>query len=397
MPDVFTETTSTSWFSRMKNALMGMLLGLILIPGSMVLMFWNESRAIRETYRLNEGEANVVRDVPVDSVNPDLESQLVHVTGTVRALSPVADARFGIQMNAVQLKRIVEMYQWKEHEEEASRKKLGGRRDTETTYRYEKTWHEDRIDSSDFRLANEYQNPTLPFGSRTQLTEMAELGVFEFPHRLIGSVQNWKDLAPTDSTRTNLPAEIQQHSVVKDAWLYYNPMTTPDPTTPQVGDLRIKFQYVPDSMVTLVSAQKGHGFQKFPTRYGELELLQMGKLSADEVFQRAHDTNSMWTWGLRLAGFVIMGLGFCMIMKPLATLSSVIPFLESLAGIGITILGFGLSVVLSSITIAIAWIAVRPILGLSLFLVAGVVTIGLYYLRPRKPSSTETEHGVELV
>ena len=72
MSNVFTETTTTSWFSRMKNALVGVLVGLMLVPGSMVLLFWNESRAIRETYRLNEGESNVVEDVPIDSVQPDL-------------------------------------------------------------------------------------------------------------------------------------------------------------------------------------------------------------------------------------------------------------------------------------------------------------------------------------
>ena len=144
MSNVFTETTTTSWFSRMKNALVGVLVGLMLVPGSMVLLFWNESRAIRETYRLNEGESNVVEDVPIDSVQPDLEGKLVHVTGMVHALTPVMDPVFGLEQSGIKLKRSVQMYQWKEEEDTKREKQLGGSEKRVTTYSYVKGWHDER-------------------------------------------------------------------------------------------------------------------------------------------------------------------------------------------------------------------------------------------------------------
>ena len=56
MSNTFTETTSTSWFTRIRNSVGGVVIGLILIVGMVVLLFWNEGRAV-QTYRsLAEGK-----------------------------------------------------------------------------------------------------------------------------------------------------------------------------------------------------------------------------------------------------------------------------------------------------------------------------------------------------
>lgn len=64
----YTETTTTSWFTRIKNALTGIVIGIILILVSIYFLFWNEGRAI-QTYRaLAEGAGLVVS---VDSTGID--------------------------------------------------------------------------------------------------------------------------------------------------------------------------------------------------------------------------------------------------------------------------------------------------------------------------------------
>ena len=51
----FTETTTTSFGSRVKGALTGVLIGLALVPGSAYLLFWNEGRAVQTARSLTEG------------------------------------------------------------------------------------------------------------------------------------------------------------------------------------------------------------------------------------------------------------------------------------------------------------------------------------------------------
>ena len=68
MSNTFTETTSTSWFTRIRNSVGGVVIGLILIVGMVVLLFWNEGRAVQTARSLTEGAGAVV-SVGADSVD----------------------------------------------------------------------------------------------------------------------------------------------------------------------------------------------------------------------------------------------------------------------------------------------------------------------------------------
>ena len=61
MSDSFTETTTISWFTRLKNALVGILIGIVLVIGSIVGIFWNEHRAVQTARSLAEGRGLVDR------------------------------------------------------------------------------------------------------------------------------------------------------------------------------------------------------------------------------------------------------------------------------------------------------------------------------------------------
>jgi len=53
--DQVTEVTNTSWFARVGQAIVGVLIGLVAIVVSIGLLFWNEGRAIRTAQGLSEG------------------------------------------------------------------------------------------------------------------------------------------------------------------------------------------------------------------------------------------------------------------------------------------------------------------------------------------------------
>lgn len=71
----FTETTRTSWFARLKNALIGFLIGIVLVIGSIWALVWNEGRSIKTYRALGEG-ASIVVSVGADEVSPSNEANL---------------------------------------------------------------------------------------------------------------------------------------------------------------------------------------------------------------------------------------------------------------------------------------------------------------------------------
>jgi len=69
-------------------------------------------------------------------------------------------------------------------------------------------------------------------------------------------------------------------------------------------------------------------------------------------------------WIFRGVGFAMMVFGITMMSSPLAWLASVLPILGDLVGAGAFLVG-GRGIPLTLLTIAIAWLAHRPVLGLA--------------------------------
>ncbi len=124
MSDMFREVTHESWFSRIKNAFIGILFGIILMGIAFGLLFWNEGRTVERKRALDEG-AGIVIAVPADSVDPANDGQLVHITALAETQDMLADSQFQVSVNAVRFKRNVQMYQWEENSKTETRKKLG--------------------------------------------------------------------------------------------------------------------------------------------------------------------------------------------------------------------------------------------------------------------------------
>jgi hypothetical protein len=135
----------------------------------------------------------------------------------------------------------------------------------------------------------------------------------------------------------------------------------------------VSFSVVEDTEVSLAAEQHGDSFQAYTTKAGgTIALLQMGQVPAEAMFAQAQQSNTMLTWLLRVGGFVVMFLGFRMILGPLAVLCDVVPAIGSLVGSGVSMISGLVAAVLSTLTIAIAWIVYRPLLGISLVVLAAV-------------------------
>ena len=378
--DRHTVVTRQSWGSRLGNSLKGVIVGLILFLLAFPLLFWNEGRAVRRQRALEEGAATVA-SVASARVEPGNEGQLIHLSGSATVSETLTDVQFEVAVTALRLRRQVEMYQWKEDKESKERKKLGGGTETVTTYTYSKTWRAGIIDSMRFEQPEGHENPiTRSFESRELSADTVTLGAFRLPSRLVDRIDSFEPLSAVQTSDAgSLPAAVQRHG---DGFY-----VGADPSSPRVGDLRVFFSVVWPTDVSIVARQVGDSLGPYQTSTGgNIPLLEEGSHNADQMFQSAISGNRLLTWVLRGVGFVLMILGLSMIMGPISVLADVIPILGNIAAAGTGIIAFLLAAVMSLVTVAVAWLAYRPLLGgtlLGIALVCLVVTVR----RLRAPSA----------
>ncbi|MCI5221321.1 MAG: hypothetical protein D3924_01215 [Candidatus Electrothrix sp. AR4] len=368
--DSFTEVTNQSWFSRIGGAIKGIIFGLILFIGAFPLLFWNEGRAVKTYKTLKEGGGAVV-SVRADRVDSANAEKLIHLTGRATTEDILTDQIFSVSANALKLRRNVEMYQWQESSRSETKKKLGGGTETVTEYSYSKEWSDDAVSSANFKKPSGHENPgSMPYESTVLTADKVTLGAFTLSPSLVGKIDDFASLVV--GMDSPLPAELEGRAISHNGGFYLGA----DPISPQVGDIRINFSTVSPTDVSVIAKQVGDSFEAYRAKAGgEIELLQTGVHTADAMIQKAQTDNKIMTWILRFVGFILMLIGLNMVFKVLSVIADVLPILGSIVGAGTGMIAFLLSALLSLITIAIAWIVFRPLLGIILLAIAVGLTV----------------------
>jgi hypothetical protein len=131
--------------------------------------------------------------------------------------------------------------------------------------------------------------------------------------------------------------------------------------------------------VSLIAKQTSQTFEPYIAKAGgSIEMLSTGTVSAESMFAAAHASNKLMTWGLRLLGAVLMFVGFNLLFRPLSVLADIVPLFGTIVGAGTGIIALLLSVPLSLLTISVAWIFYRPLVGVPLALAAVVGFVFLF-------------------
>ncbi|MDY0413319.1 MAG: hypothetical protein GX105_01200 [Gammaproteobacteria bacterium] len=370
--DRFKEVTRQSWFSRIGGAVMGVLVGLVLFVLAFPLLFWNEGRAVTTYKTLQEG-GNIVVSVAADKVDPSNAGRLIHLTGLADTQATLTDPVFGVSAKALKLRRTVEMYQWKENSSSETTKKLGGGTETVTEYWYSREWSGELVKSDHFKKSDGHRNPSsMPYASTEQTADRVTLDAFILSPRLVGKINSFEPLVIASDTP--LPRAIRKTAQVYDTGFYIGS----DAANSQVGDVRVKFTMVKPVDVSVIAKQIGNTFEPYVAKaQGSIELLQTGTHSADAMIQAAQDSNAVMTWLLRLAGFVCMMVGLNLLLRPLSVIADVVPIAGTIVGAGARLIAFLVAAPASLITIGIAWIFYRPLIGITLIVIAVGLTVTL--------------------
>lgn len=383
-----TEVQTESYFSRLGNSFKGIGGGLLLFLIAFPLLFWNEGRAVKRAKALETGAGAVV-SVQADKVDPANEGKLVHVTAKADTKDVLTDPLFKISSTAIRLERRVEMYQWKQNESSKTEKQLGGGTKKTTVYTYEKVWSDKPVNSAYFKEAG-HENPGFPFESEKLRANHVTLGDFLLNDSLVDRLGDSRKLpVPADyklpatlsgksdaayvhvSRKSSAPSQVSQEQPADnagDAAL----------TEPAIGDLRISWYAVVPHEVSIVARQTGKTFSAYPVGSESILLIADSVQSAEAMFQSAQSANSAMTWFLRIAGLVMMYVGLSCVLRPLSVLMDVIPFLGDLIGAGISLISFLIAFPCTLVTIAVAWIYYRPLLGIGLLVVAAALIVFLF-------------------
>ena len=395
----YTETTSTSYGQRLAGSAKGMIGGLLMFIIGTCLLWWNEGRTVRTAKAIGDAAAHVESVADVSRVDASLNGKLIHASAFADTKDTLTDDMFGVRELAIRLDRKVEYYQWVENAQTREREKIGGGKETTTTYTYEQKWVDKPVNSAEFKDP-QYQSANKVLAEVEERNEMAQhvtFGAYTLPELFVASISGsepvevrmteeqrftWNErlhmLRPKVNTETSLV-----HTSANTVYLGLSP------NSPQIGDVRVTFTKVPPADISLIAQVDGSTFKAYKAKNGQsFSRVQMGTVGADEMIEQARSENNMLTWVLRLVGVLLIVIGLKGMFGLLPMLFKVLPFLGSIvdAGVGLVSWIFGLA--WSLIIIAIAWLVFRPIIGISLLVLA---IAGIVFLKRRGKKNEEKQ------
>ncbi|XP_012266096.2 transmembrane protein 43 homolog [Athalia rosae] len=339
-----------------KESWLTAIIGSILFAAGMLLLFWNEGRAVRTAHSLDEALHNVVPLMNTKHVLSENEGRLVHFYGPLKILEPLTEPDYGIVIASVKLKRRVQMYQWIEIEEERS---FGGVTEDEKHYYYTMEWKDKLVDSDQFYIRTGHHNPkVMPVKSQVQIANEIRIGALTLGEEL---KKKFNDFVEVTSDERPERKDIKLHS-----GLYYH---SADLWNPQIGDIRIQFSYAGKGgdVYSVVGMQVNGVIVPYMTTHGEEILLQRkDRIPVDQMFHLEHVHNYWRTWAIRGLGWLVLFLAATCLANIIRTLVLNSTFLCGV--IAIESVNISVSMSISLLVIGFAWVWYRPIIGLCLAL-----------------------------
>ena len=409
----YQEVTTTGYGTRVGRSFKSIGSGFLLFCAATALLWWNEGRAVKTDKMLNEAEGAYVEMENPNKKDASLDGELVCATALATTEDSLTDRQFGIGAKAISLQRRVEYYQWVEESQESKEDKLGGKEVTTTTYTYTKDWVSRPVESAKFKDPTYQQKNTVltTIEDENLWAENVSFGAYKLNESLIHSISSREpvDLAISEDLLKQLDKSAKtayerfygnnQHAqnvaAVSDstqvATVDSLPVNTENkvdleyvhqsgnvlyfgrvPGSPEVGDVRVTFEMIVPAKVTIISQVDGDTFKPFKAKNGKrFQTLVMGKKDAADIFEAEHDANSAWLWAFRILGILLVIGGLKGIFGFIETILKVVPFIAGIFGWGVGLVCTVIGIAWSLIVIALAWLFYRPLLGISLLVLAG--------------------------
>ncbi|CAG4922215.1 unnamed protein product [Colias eurytheme] len=277
------------------------IMSMILFCGVTYFLIWAEGHAIRSNLMLEElMSAAQSIDVHTQDDAARYEDKIVHIVGPLRILEPISEPDYNIQVQAVKLRKRVQMYQWIEETTDTENFLSEPAEESQKTYWYRKEWKDYVVDSALFYIRPGHHNPTsMPLFSETHIAENVKIGWMylglDVKRKVNDYYEIWSDSRPERN-------DIKLHS-----GFYYHGNS---PLEHEIGDLRIHFSYAgrEDDIYTAVGlVERGtlqpYSPKNFPSA-DPISLMRKGSYSLKQLYDLEKRDANTHTWKYRLLGFV---------------------------------------------------------------------------------------------
>ena len=400
------------------------IVGIIIFCASFPLLWYNEKRGVRMAKMINEGLKECIEVNDYKCIK-ETEGCLVCVHGEIFNEEIIIDEVLGVRLvKGIKMHRKVEIFQ------------LCEEKHNDDEHSYQKTWVNDIVDSSYFTLdthRGKNERKTNKFVSnKTFYPNDLRVGEYGINNEL-KEMMKCEERLSLDNNQENLKFDEIKNRLNKTVQLNGELLyiSKHEMSKPRIGDLRISYDFLPSPrFFTIVARQKGNMLEPY---YGKnvdgpkasvemddkpkpseqydmnsnliekpsekpkedekkkgitktirdfmddsikINWLFEDRIPLDVCFSTKLKEEGKITWLLRLIGFLMMTFGVYFFFAPLLALVNWIPILGTLISFLFFIFSLSIGISLSLITISIAWLFYRPIVGV--FMIIGSVLLYIF-------------------
>lgn len=414
--------------TRAGNSVCTMCCGTLLVPLCILLIFWNENDAV-----VNYATVDMLHKADVMATcEPQQSSNGKLVFGSCRVSAPDLSKSDDLPSQlqpflkafpGTQISWKTEIYQYKESSSEVCHKDSTGGKTCTKTYSCDLDWSDSEVDSGGFECSGYHDNTGhgLPVGFGSSGSVNAKKGSVVLSQS--GSSTSHGFILDTNLQlqfpSVSMENTIQSYSQGWTQWygraggqlsprmLQANGkyLTTYYKGAPQLGDLRISFSGRFAEEVTVAAKQlpssnhiaslgpwPSQTFGWFGKHTKPVEKLYEGELSLDGFVTRWTSEVTAQLWMIRFLGLIIMVIAFEMIVQPLSVAADLLrtidmctcglgSILDNAAQCVLHTAAFVLAVVVTLLTVAVAWLVARPFYAILMLVLAVAVFLCPAYMR----------------
>jgi len=355
---------------------------LALLIGTIMLVY-NEGDFKRTSDAIEEAESVVVEMADVNILDDELEGKLAYGVSLTQTEDILRDDIFDVSVNGIKLIRDVNYYQLVETKHEEVLTDSDGNDTRHITYTYDYKWTKEPINSSKFNTVK-YRSTNWVRAKIDTMTVWANLvgwGAYELPNFLkyeiggdVAPIQleiseeireKWERVVETTSSSHTASALVKAKSEyvhVDGNTIYFGP----NPSSPVVGDIRIRLNYIPPGRDLSVIAQvEGNTFTKYKAKNRkEYFSVKNGNLSLIQMIEDDKSSNTNMAWMMRVFFTILIIMGIRLILMPINVFASKIPFFGNIIKGGIVFISIMVGLIWSLVVIALSWLFLRPLISL---------------------------------
>ncbi|MEB3224016.1 MAG: TMEM43 family protein [Candidatus Sericytochromatia bacterium] len=361
--DSVTESSEQGLLSRLWDSVGTALLGIVFFLASFVVLYMNEGT-------VNEADL-AKKAAAVDAAKPDQGAigKFVAATGPLATSARLGDAYLPAG-NYVVLTREAEMYAWQEAKDTKTEKSAGGSEKKTTTYKYDTDWTSSPESSDGFKKKEGHHNPPMAVKGETQKAAEAAVGALAL---------QMSEVSLPGGAPVRLEGATTTGGTVSGEHLYVGSARAAEP---KVGDVRLSYTALAPGGTYTAFGKLESGTRLAAAEVDKRTMYRVFAGSKEDALKTLQTEYQIWIWGFRLLGFLLCWGGLRMMVSPLNTLLDVLPFLGDM-GRGLTgFITFPIALVLSGITIVIAWITHSLVAMVTIGIVC--LVLGIKFFGARK-------------